>query len=396
MPERLMTLQTDDYSSLKRRLILRDALTFLTLLLVTAVLFLVTLFLFRSFASHRQELALRWSARGQSALSSGHPDQAIIALRTALSYTPGQRSYELLLAQALGEAGHTEESYNYFLGLWETQPGDGFINLSLARIAAKKNDPQAAINYYRASIYGTWEGDGVLRRREVRLELARFLLAHHDPATARTEILIAAGNAPDDASLTLTLASLLEQAGSPRDALTLYDKVLAQQPKNQTALLAAGRLHYDAGHFDDAHRMLQQAIQSHTPADEALAPTMQTMLENSTQILALEPSKHLPTTERVARILRARDLAKKRFDACNAQISAASGLSAPLQHLSTQWLSPQASLSRSNLTNDPTQQDATMQLVFDTETQTARICGPPTGDDALLLLLAQRSNALEP
>jgi tetratricopeptide (TPR) repeat protein len=391
-----MTLQTDDYSNLKRRLILRDALTFLTLLLVTVVLFLVTLFLFRSFASHRQELALRWSARGQSALLSGHPDQAVVALRTALSYTPGQRSYELLLAQALGEAGHIEESYNYFLGLWETQPGDGFINLSLARLAAKKNDPQAAINYYRASIYGTWEGDGVVRRREVRLELARFLLAHHDPPAARTELLIAAGNAPDDTSLTLTLAALLEQAGSPHDALTLYDKVLVQQPKNQTALLAAGRLRFEAGHFDDAHRLLQQAIQSHTPADQAMSPAVQTMLDNSTRILALEPSKNLPASERVARILRARDLAKKRFDACNAQISAASGLSTPLQHLSTQWSSPQASLSRSNLVNDPTQQDATMQLVFDTETQTARVCGPPTGDDALLLLLAQRSNALEP
>jgi hypothetical protein len=65
--------------------------------------------------------------------------------------------HELLLAQALGDAGHTEESYNYFLGLWETQPGSGFINLRLARLAAKKNDMQAAINYYRAAIYGIFE-----------------------------------------------------------------------------------------------------------------------------------------------------------------------------------------------------------------------------------------------
>ncbi len=91
-------------------------------------------------------------------MSSGHPDQAIVALRTALSYAPGERPYELLLAQALGDAGLTEESYNYFLGLWETQPGDGFINLRLARLAATKKDMQAAINYYRGAIYGTWEG----------------------------------------------------------------------------------------------------------------------------------------------------------------------------------------------------------------------------------------------
>ena len=63
------------------------------------------------------------------------------------------------------------------MNLWVTQPGDGFINLELARLSAKKKDPQNAIKYYRASIYGTWEGDGVVRRREVRLELARYLIA---------------------------------------------------------------------------------------------------------------------------------------------------------------------------------------------------------------------------
>jgi hypothetical protein len=44
------------------------------------------------------------------------------------------------------------------------------------------------------------------------------------------------------------------------------------------------------------------------------------------------------------------------------------------------------------LLNDPAAQDATMQLVFDTELQTNRVCGEPSGDDALLLLLAQSSH----
>src|SRR5260370_17132432 len=96
-----MTLETENDWSVKRRLILRDALTFLSLTLITAVLVAVTLFLFHSFAVHRQDLAQRWAARGQVAIASGHPDQAIVALRTALSYAPRDRSYELLLAPAL-------------------------------------------------------------------------------------------------------------------------------------------------------------------------------------------------------------------------------------------------------------------------------------------------------
>jgi tetratricopeptide (TPR) repeat protein len=394
----MMTLQTEDYSSLKRKLILRDSLTFLSLLLVTIVLFLITLFLFRSFTTHREELAQRWSARGQAALIAGHPDQAIVALRTALSYSPGQRSCELLLAQALGDAGHTEESFNYFLGLWETQPGDGFINLSLARLAAKKNDIQAAINYYRASIFGTWQGDGVLRRREVRLELSQYLIAHHDFSAARTELLIAGGNAPEDVSLALTLAHLLEQAQAPHDALTYYRKVLAQQPTNQIALSSAARLEYDSGHFDEAHRLLEEAMhhqEKSSSTQEPMTPADKQMLDDSARILELAPLKKLPNNERVTRILKARALAKKRFDTCSTKLSAAGSSPAPLQDLITKWASKDATSSRSALLNDPAQQDATMQLIFDTEDQTSKTCGAPTGDDALFLQLAKSPKAME-
>ncbi len=133
-----MALATETESTAKRRLILRDALTILSLMTITVVLFAITLFLFRSFASRREELAENWSAAGQAAMSAGNPREAVLALRTALRYAPGERSYELLLAQALGDAGDTDESYTYFLGLWETEPGDGFIDLRLARLAAAR------------------------------------------------------------------------------------------------------------------------------------------------------------------------------------------------------------------------------------------------------------------
>jgi tetratricopeptide (TPR) repeat protein len=393
-----MTLEADNESSTMRRLILRDALTFLSLTLITVVLFAITLFLFRTFASHREELAQRWAARGQAAMSSRHPEQAIVALRTALSYAPGERSYELLLAQALGDAGHTEESYNYFLGLWETQPGDGFINLRLARLAAAKKDMQAAINYYRAAIYGTWEGDGVVRRREVRLELARYLIAHHDLSSGRTELLIAGGNAPDDIGLALTLAPLLEQAGAPHDALNYYRKVLAREPNNQTALEAAGRLEYGFGNFEEAHRLLERGIHERNIANSgeaSIPPEITTMLKNSAQILILAPSKKLPPAERIARILRARDLAKKRFESCDAQVSTANGLPSALQSLGARWLSKEATINRTVLLKDSAEQEAVMKLVFDTEMQAAQTCGAPTGDDALLLLLAKSPKATE-
>lgn len=385
-----------EVSIAKRRLFLRDSLTFLVLTLLTGVLFLITLFLFRSFSAHREQLAVRWSGRGKAAIDAGKPDQAMVALRTALSYAPGTRSYELLLAQALADAGHMDEASNYFMNLWVTQPGDGFINLELARLSAKRNDPPNAIKYYRASIYGTWEGDGVVRRREVRLELARYLIAQKYTNAARIELLIAAGNSPSDPSLNITLAGLLVQTGDVADGFTYYKKALQRDPKNQAALQGAGRTAYALGNFAEAHSLLERAIESKVSSEKLnVSDDLAAMLDSSKRILELDPSGKLRPAERVRRILADSVISKKRFDGCLAKLGAVNALPPALQELKSRWADSNATMSRSVLLRSLTRQDTAVQLIFDTELQTSQFCGAPEGDDALLLLLAKSPEATE-
>jgi hypothetical protein len=52
-------------------------------------------------------------------------------------------------------------------------------------------------------------------------------------------------------------------------------------------------------------------------------------------------------------------------------------------------------MSRAVLLRSLAQQDAAVQLIFDTELQTSQFCGAPTGDDALLLLLAKSPEVTE-
>lgn len=392
----VMSIETDSLAAAKRKLIVHDALTISVLSAITILLFVVTLFLFRSFESHRNELATRWSGRGAIALSEGRPVQAIGALRTALTYSPGDRTYQLLLAQALDEAGHTEESYNYFLGLWTAQPGDGQINLWLARLEAKRDNRTAAIKYYRASIYGTWEGNGIERRRDVRLELAQYLLDQKQDNAARTELLIAAGNNPSDPAFEMKLAGMLAQAGDPSDALTYFEKVIAVQPRNASALMAAGRLRYTSGMFVDARRLLERANSEFDAKKNAKKPQdLASLLADAERGVELEPSKRLRERDRVARILVARTIARKRFESCSLQVAQSGQSPASLQVLSSAWTGDLANANKQALLHDPDQADATVKLIFDTEVQTSQVCGAPTGDDALLLLLAQSPNALE-
>ncbi len=387
----------------RNRLILHDALAFLTLIAITIALFAVTLFLFRSFEAHRAELATRWASRGLIALQANDPVHAIAAYRTALAYAPDSRDNELMLAQSLARAGHTEEAYTYFLGLWESRPGDGFINLQLARLAATRRDTQAAINFYRASIYGTWEGDAIPRRREGRLELARYLIAQHDPAGARAELLIAGGNAPDTAESDLTLAALLEQAAAPQDALGYDQKALARDPKNLAALTAAGRLTFAAADYRAAHRLLERAARE----DPRNAQTA-VLLAQADSLLQLATPDSLPPAERVRRILAERTIARQRLADCTA-----AAIPAALQPLVTRWASPEATASRKALLDDLELQAATIRLINDTElatdpedqhpagqhaaspssaSQQATTCPTPTPTDTLLLLLAKSAH----
>lgn len=240
-----MQIGVQDIPLERRRLVLRDSLGILALLLTTGALFGVTLLLFQSFSTHRAELAQRWSERGLAALAAGKPDEAITDLRAALVYAPDSQQYELPLAEALGMTGRAEqaeESYRYFMKLWAAQPGSGPINLQLARLSRKRGQPQDAINSYRAAIYGTWAGGGVEQRAEVRLELAQYLLEQNDVKAARMELLIAGGDAQEDYGRDMKIGGLLEQAGDADDAESYYRRALKSRPRDAAARGAIARL----------------------------------------------------------------------------------------------------------------------------------------------------------
>jgi hypothetical protein len=47
------------------------------------------------------------------------------------------------------------------------------------------------------------------------------------------------------------------------------------------------------------------------------------------------------------------------------------------------------------LANDPQLEQATMQLVYDTEQVTEHVCGEPTGEDAALLRIAASPESVD-
>ena len=277
----------------RRRLIFTDTLALVTLFAITALLAVLTNYLYQSYASHQVELANRWLQRGEQAMKAGKPQAAIDALSSALAYAPSDRKTEIKLAEALASAGRIQEATVYFNALLETQQGSGLINLQLARLAARQGNESQATEDYQKAIYGNWEGDGYVRRREVRFELINYSISHNRLDQARSELLVASGNAPeDDISVQLEIARLMEQAQDPSDALHLYRTILRRHPSLREALEGAGRTAFKLGRYLEAKRYLGRAMEGPGVDQEPVAVLQQSRdsLSEATRLLLLYPS----------------------------------------------------------------------------------------------------------
>jgi hypothetical protein len=92
------------------------------------------------------------------------------------------------------------------------------VNLELARLAVREHAVSEAVQYFHDAVYSEWEGDPVLQRRAVRLELVKFLLASDQQAAARAELIGVAANLPPDPELRTQVGVLLMNAGGYDDA----------------------------------------------------------------------------------------------------------------------------------------------------------------------------------
>jgi Flp pilus assembly protein TadD len=423
----------------RRRLIFADTLALVTLFAITALLAVLTNYLYQSYASHQVELANRWLDRGVQAMRDGKPQAAIDALSSALAFAPSDRNTEIKLAEALASAGRIQEATVYFNALLENQQGSGLINLQLARLAARQGNISQAIDDYQRAIYGNWEGDGYVRRRDVRFELIGYLIDHQLLDQARSGLLVAAGNAPeDDISIQLEIARKMEQAQDPSDALHLYKTILHRHPSLREALEGAGRTAFQLSRYLEAKRYLGRALEGPGAEQEPRASLQESRddLDEATRLLLLYPSSRLSLSERGARILTDRKLAMARLAQCtqdrpqtpataNSATAPAAGPSKPnplqslesrftghpstppqnqaaapppvdpLQSLAERWKQSPAKLSLRELEDDPDLAQTQIQLIYDTEMITQQVCGAPAGDDALLLRIAQAPNQVE-
>jgi predicted Zn-dependent protease len=373
----------------------RELIVLLWLTVLTVALFVIAYFVTTAFRRQQASLGDEYFRRGALALSAKQANEAVTDFRIALGYAPEKREYRLRLAQALVLANRDKEALAHFKDLWESEPGDGEINLELARLAALDGNMADALRFFHGAIYGLWDKDPEGNRQEARLELIQFLLREHANTQAQSELLALSANLPVNTNVNAKVASLFAKAGDELHALQFYRSALHLDRKNQAALIGAAQASLALGNYKNAVGYFKAAS-----SEQPLPSEVQGQAQTAELVLQVDPyQRGLPAAERRARTLAAFAQAGDRLKACLG--SQGPQPTAPGQSLSTlqadysEWSALQRQVNPQTLRENSDLMDKAMDLVYRVEQDTEQLCGEPVGGNMALLLLARHGLGAE-
>ncbi len=387
-------------------------------MLVVVVLIIVgfafTQYFVRLHRRTENSLGQRWFGRGDAAMQAGNPAAAAEDYRNALSYDRESDLYRLRLAQALLASNHLNEARAHLSSLWEEEPADGEVNLALARLYARRNDPTQAVRYYRNAINGVWNEAPQQQRIATRFELIHYLMQRHDTGRASAELLALQADEPPDPSQQLLLASQLLEVGEATRAVEVYNKLLKEYPSNVQAWVGLGEASLKLGQYQQAEHALAEAAERDPKSTEA-----RQQLDLVREVLRVAPSlRGLSLAERTRRVAEAFNTAMSRLTGCATQKGFSFGqpsvtnkpptstsknstgpaidTTAPapddLQLLYSRGLQIKAAATERALRANPDSLEPVMQFVFQVERSTAATCPEMSETDHALLVLAQNES----
>ncbi len=370
----------------------RETLVLLSIILL-AVFFVVVAFTTKRYHSEQRALGRQWYHRGEVALKANRPAEAVDNFHTALIYakeTPAYQVYQMSLAEALVKANRLGEAQVVLRSLWESEPGSGRVNLQLARLFAKSDDITEAIRYYHTAVFGAWETDPATRRRQVRIELCKFLLKKDQRNAAESELIALQTELPASANLHSEVGHMFMQVPDYRRALEEFQQAVKLNPGQEDAWAGAGNAAYQLADYLQARRYLQRAVDLN-PSDLEVAKK----LEISKLIVELDPFQgKLSLAERSKRSVAAFNQASSHLRQCaktrgvNLQAKQATG---PLAEAYSVAKKIQPRVTRINLRQHPDLINNVMGVVTQMEEAAQQACGtPPLPDQALLMISRMR------
>lgn len=355
----------------------------------------VGVFIFtRHMAAHERQLSRKiaavWFERGVEYMQAGETDKAVASFRSATANVENDPKYMLALANALAVENYNQQALRLLLRLRDSDPENPDVNLSLARLAAQQGEVQEAVRYYQSGLYGRWPNDRLDQRRQVRLELVRFLLAHQQLYLATSELYVLENRTPDSVAAHIELARLFAEANDLPHAFEEYVAAIRLDGSNVEALTAAGHLAFQVGNYPQAEQYLRAAQDANPASHET-----QQLLTLTRAVLGSDPLvPHLTQWDRQKRLEAGLEVALKRVEDCLSVTSNRKTID-ELQSLKTEAIRATKSW-KAKLPADTDTVKTGVELIFRMEQTASGACGNPSDRDQAWLLIGRQHNGERP
>jgi tetratricopeptide (TPR) repeat protein len=261
--------------------------------------------------------------------------------------------------------------------------------MELGRLSAARGEVADAVLFYHNAIYGQWEDDPAGHRRTARLELYQFLQSRGAKSEARAELMALAADLPPDAALHVQAGNLFLSVGDYDEASQEFRQALLLDRNQAAAQAGAGEAAFRKADYLEAQRYLEQAVRANPKNAEAAQ-----LLVTTNLILEIDPfDPRVTPEERARRAARAYGQALARLKSCTQERHEVLNTEEPQTALQTIYglaMKMQPQTGERSLSRDPETMTAMVNLALEIEEIAARSCGPPSGLDQALLLIAEK------
>jgi tetratricopeptide (TPR) repeat protein len=337
-----------------------------------------------------RKIAAVWFGRGVGYMQAGETDKAVASFRNATANVENDPKYMLALANALALENHTQEALRLLLRLRDSDPENPDVNLSLARLAGQQGEVQEAVRYYQSALYGRWPNDRLDQRRQVRLELVRFLLAHRQQYLATSELYVLENRTADSVAAHIELAKLFAEANDLPHAFEEYAAAIRLDGSNVEALTAAGHLAFQLGNYPQAEQYLRAALDADPDSQET-----RKLLTLTRAVLSSDPLlPHLTQWERQKRLEAGLEVSLGRVEDCLSNTSDSKAIE-ELQSLKTEAIRATKNWKAKSPADTDTVKSG-VDLIFRMQQTASGACGNPSDRDQAWLLIGRQHNGERP
>lgn len=215
-----------------------------------------------SYWSQREQIARHEFERARGLNAQGQHARALRYVRSAAHLEHNNPEYQMALATTLIQLARFDEARLQLYVILRKDPTNAEVNLRLARIAAEEGDDglDEAVQYFQRAIYGLWPANPAENRIRTRFELVDFLASQGRMDLLRAELLVLASDLRDEPEHLERTGFLMLHAGTPDNAVAVFQRLLALVPSDARAMAGLGKAYLDTGNFPAAEQWLQRAL----------------------------------------------------------------------------------------------------------------------------------------